>query len=234
MKTSEKIKKAQKKDIEKRHKRKSVDLQFAHNKIVLLIAFFALVALAVAWLLDVAGIAFWSSIVANIFAGLITGLVICLIAGTKQITIAKLESQKSFLETLSGKIKEFQTLYNELLRRPFTQYDGTEELFDFIYDVGAHANWVNDFILQGSFDELLALNPREYCKEMGYDAFDLADTYEELHINLYGVDVDCPTKKHILQYFEKVEKALRGLNNSAFHKIQEIDSQLEKIKYSLF
>lgn len=88
---------------------------------------------------------FWSSIFANIFAGLITGLVICLIAGSKQRTIAELESQQNFLIELSAKIKEFQSLYHELLKKQFTQFDGNEEFFNFIYDVGSHANWVNDY-----------------------------------------------------------------------------------------
>ena len=222
------------KSIAERHKRRNIDFRFPHIKIVGIISLLAVGSIIAAWVLDDMSIPFWSSILANIFAGLVTGLVICLISGTKQIAIAKLESRKNFLTELNTKITEFQNLYNELLRKQFSQYDGSVELFDFIYDVGSHANWVNDYILQGSFDEMLALDPREYCKEMGYDAFALVDVYEELHQNLYSVDTDCPTKKEIVQYFAEVEKALRGLKNTVYHRQHEIDAQLEKIKYSLF
>ena len=230
---SNKNKKASRKNVD-RHKRKKMDLSLPHNKVALGATLIALGSLLISWKLDSCGISFWSSIFANIFAGLITGLVICLIAGKKQRTIAELESQQNFLIELSAKIKEFQSLYHELLKKPFAQFDGNEELFNFIYDVGSHANWVNDYILQGSFNEQLAIDPTEYCKEMGYDALALADEYEKLHVNLYSVDVDNPTKKQIIQYFDEVEKALRSLGGAVYHKQQSINLQLERIKYSQF
>ena len=140
-----------------------MDLSLPHNKVALGATFIALGSLLISWKMDSCGISFWSSIFANIFAGLITGLVICLIAGRKQRTIAELESQQNFLVELSAKIKEFQSMYHELLRKQFAQFDGDEELFNFIYDVGSHANWVNDYILQGSFNEHLAIDPTTNC-----------------------------------------------------------------------
>lgn len=226
-------KKRNRKNID-RHKRKKMDLSLPHNQVALGATLIAIGSLLISWKLNSLGIAFWSSIFANIFAGLITGLVICLIAGRKQRTIAELESQQNFLIELSLKIKEFQSVYHELLKKQFAQFDGNEELFNFIYDVGSYANWVNDYILQGSFNEQLAIDPTEYCKEMGYDALALADEYEQLHVNLYSVDVDNPTKKQIIQYFDEVEKALRSLGGAVYHKQQSINLQLERIKYSQF
>lgn len=145
------------KSIDERHKRRTLDFSFPHIKIVFVITATALLSLIASIALDLFDIPFWSSILANIFAGLLTGLVICLVSGTKQIAITKLEAEVGFLNTLDTKIKDFQNLYHELLTKPFQKYDDTEELFVFIYDVGAHANWVNEYILQGSFDERLAL-----------------------------------------------------------------------------
>ena len=220
--------------ITKQLKCKRTIYSFPHNKVVLGIVFLAIGSLIISWQLDAWKVSFWSSIFANIFAGLITGLVICLISGRKQRTIAELESQLNYLEELKTKIRKFQELYNELLKMQFSQYNGDEKLFDFIYDVGSHANWVNDFILQGSFNEMLAIKPTEYCKKMGYDALGLAEAYEDLHINLYNIDVENPTKKQIIKYFETVEKALRLLGGAVYHKQQGIKVQLEKIKYSRF
>ena len=222
------------KSIEERHKRRTLDFSFPHIKIVFVIAVSALLSLIASIALDHFDVPFWSSILANIFAGLLTGLVICLVSGTKQIAITKLESEVGFLNTLDTKIQDFQNLYNELLRKPFKKYDDTEEMFVFIYDVGSHANWVNEFILQGSFDERLALEPVKYCKQMGYDSRALAKDYEDLHDNLRCIDVDCPTKKEILAYFDVVVKALRGLRNAVNLRQTVIEAQLERIKYSLF
>lgn len=218
----------------KRNKHRRIVLHFPHNRIVLGIVILAMGSLILSWQLDVWKINFWASVFANIFAGLITGLVICLISGSKQSTIAELESQKAFLDELKAKIIDFQDLYNELLKMQFSVYDGDLELFDFIYDVGSRANWVNDYILQGSFNEMLTFNPVEYCKEMEYDALALADVYNDLHVNLYSVDVENPTKKQIIQYFETVEKNLRLLGGAVYHKQQGIKAQLEQINYSRF
>lgn len=228
-----KIEKDEKKRLAKRHKRNVIDFSFAHIKTAGVIGLLAIIALVLAATLYCSN-PFLSSIAANIFAGLITGLVICLISGNKTIAIAQLENQKSFLTELAQKIKEFQTLYAELLKKSFVQFDGDKELFDFIYDVGCHASWINDFILQGSLDPMRSFNPLEYCKEMEYDAFSLVEAFDELHTNLHDIDIECPTKKQIIAYFDNIEKALRKLNSAVYYEQKRIDLQLEKIRYSVF
>lgn len=225
---------SKKKSISERHKRNVWDIGLLHIKIVCGIAAIAIFSLIVSLVLENLKNSFWSAIFSNIFAGLLTGLVICIISGTKQVASAKLEAEAGFLDALDAKIKGFQNLYDELRWKSFRIFDGTEELFDFIYDVGAHANWVNDYILQASFDEHLALEPIAYCKKLGYNAIELSKVYEDLHNNLYGVDVNYPTKKRILSYFGVVEKALRGLKDSVELRKKQIDAQLENMKYSLF
>lgn len=177
---------------------------------------------------------FVSSIFANIFAGLLTGLILFLISGTKQILIAQLMSKKHFLEELVSKIKQYQQAYSDLRSMKFAHYDGSIQLFDFIYDTGSFANWINEFILQSSFDKTLAFKPMEYCKEnLNYDAFALIDTYQELHDKLYLVDVETPSKKEILQYFEEIDKKIRGLNSAAHQTIRDIDVRLQAINRSI-
>jgi len=53
-------------------------------------------------------------------------------------------------------------------------------------------------------------------------------------VNLYSIDVENPTKRQIIQYFDNVEKALRSLGGAVYHKQQSINLQLERIKYSQF
>ena len=105
----------------------------------------------------------------------------------------------------------------------------------FIYDTGACANGINEFILQSSFDKKLAFSPREYCKKkFQYDAYALVDAYEELHINLYEVDIQYPSKKEILGYFDVVDKEIRKLNSAVYQELQEIDIRLEGISRAIF
>lgn len=143
-------------------------------------------------------------------------------------------SKKHFLEELVSKIKQYHQAYSDLRSMKFTHYDGSTELFDFIYDTGSFANWVNDFILQASFDETLAFKPMEYCKKaLNYDALALTDAYQELPDKLYLVDIECPSKKEILQYFEVTNKELRGLNSAAHQAIRDIDVRLQAINRSI-
>ena len=170
-----------------------------------------------------------ASILANIFAGLLTGLIICLISGIKHIYVARLKNRKNWLEHIRQMIGDYNNLFHELVNKQFTSYNGDETLFNFIYDVGSHANWVNDDILQSTFDQLLSFNPREYCKKyLEYDAYALADDFSELHDNLYKVDINCPSKKEILRYFEKVHKCLMRLYSNAYRQLQDISIRLEE------
>lgn len=208
---------------------------FPHLWLAGIILILAIVTLLASMYLDYSENKFWSSICANIFAGLLTGLILCLIAGTKQVFVGGLTSKKHYLETLNSKIKEYYQQFHELRARRFPVFDGSEELFGFIYDTGACANGINEFILQSSFDKKLAFSPREYCKKkFQYDAYALADAYEELHINLYEVDIQYPSKKEILGYFDVVDKEIRKLNSAVYQELQEIDIRLEAINRAIF
>ncbi len=75
---------------------------------------------------------YWSTLAGNIFAGLITGMVISLIAGTKQIYIVKQEMLHSWLAELHKQIMDFYEMRNKFLRRDY----GDMAREDFIYDMG--------------------------------------------------------------------------------------------------
>ena len=138
---------------------------YPHLWIALIITAFFVIALLVSIYLNNIDEKFWSSICANIFAGLLTGLIICLISGIKHVNASNLKSKKVYLEEVKSKLSEYMQFYNELLHKNFIKYDDTTELFDFIYDVGARANWVNSFIMQSTFNELLPFDGCEYCKK---------------------------------------------------------------------
>ena len=203
---------------------------YPHLWVALTITVLFIIALLTSIYLNNNGEVFWSSICANIFAGLITGLIICLVSGIKQISSSNLKSQKAYLEELKSKLREYIQYYNELLHKKFTQYDDSTELFDFIYDVGSRANWVNSFVVQSTFNELLPFDGCEYCKKkLSYDAMALSEEFEALHDNLYNVYIECPTKKGIIEYFSTVDHELKKLNGAVCSAIREIDIKLETL-----
>lgn len=205
-------------------------VSYPHLWIALIITAFSVIALLVSIYLNNIDEKFWSSICANIFAGLLTGLIICLISGIKHVNASNLKSKKVYLEEVKSKLSEYMQFYNELLHKNFIKYDDTTELFDFIYDVGARANWVNSFIMQSTFNELLPFDGCEYCKKkLSYDAEGLAEEFQTLHDKLYNVDIKCPTKKEIIEYFSTVDYELKRLNGAVCSAIKELDVKLEML-----
>lgn len=61
-----------------------------------------------------------SSILANIFAGLLTGLIICMISGVKQFYVARLKNRKNWLEHIRQMIGDYNDLFDELINKQFT------------------------------------------------------------------------------------------------------------------
>ena len=194
----------------------------------------AAVSLLVSFSLHKNGQEYLSSVLANIFAGLVTGLIICLLSGVKQFYIAKLKNKKIWLEVICSMIGDYKNQFHELLTKPFTMFNGDEELFAFIYDVGACANAVNEHILQSTFDKRLSFNSCNYCKKyLHYDAVTLSDDYNQLHMDLYEIDINQPSKKEIIQYFSKIDRNLKQLNSNAIQQIKDIDVRLHVIEQSI-
>ena len=177
---------------------------------------------------------YWASILGNISAGLITGLVICLISGFKHISETILISKKTWLQKLQKQIQEYTRSFHKLACTNFSSYNGDESLFSFIYDTASRANWVNSEILQSSYNKTLSFNPRQYCKKhFDYDAYSLSDLFDELHDNVYLIDVNYPTKEKIMEYFEKVNSEMNKLNHAIYSAIVEIDIRLSMLEKTI-
>lgn len=172
---------------------------------------------------------YWSTLAGNIFAGLITGMVISLIAGTKQIYIVKQEMLHSWLAELHKQIMDFYEMRNKFLRRDY----GDMAREDFIYDMGAHANWANDFILQGTFDKKLPFDPERYCKNnYGYDVMVYRDRLNELKETI-SYSTDQLNQKEVLDLFKPVYDGLHKLNSDVCRDMNSIEIKIAAAKRSL-
>ena len=219
--------------IRKRTKKLKLWFSLPHLWVSIIIFLMSLIAIGWSVYLNYIENDYWSSMLANIGGGLLTGLILCLVSGIKQFSIARLRSKEIFLNNIKSKIAEYDAQYCELYEKPFCRHTDIEGLFDFIYETGSLANWVNEYILQASFDELWAVNPREYCKRLGYDAYALTDKYEALHQNLYLIDVNNPSKKEILSYFDDVNTEQRQLNRIIYHELKVLALKIETINRTI-
>lgn len=210
-------------------------LLFPHILAGIIILMLAILSLRHSYLLMTNGQDYWSSVFANISAGLITGIVICLVGGIKQITIMKTQLKIQWLDEMGKKLSEFFDHYHKFYELGSQKLSGdSEELFNMIYDIGCRANWVNEAVIQSSFDKRLLFNPQKYCKKhLKYDADALASDFEELHENLKMLDIDCTSSRQILQHFDKVKHHLQHLSREIWREKQALQVRLSRMQSTL-
>lgn len=210
-----------------------VTFSFSHIWICLIIAASAAGMLFVSWLYKDSQ-PFWSSICANIFAGLVTGLVICLVGGVKQVSNMYMLSKREWLQNLAELMKVYLNDYHKMIRLHFDRFDGDQELFDFYYDMSIHASNINVEIHQGAFNRTLPFDPDQYCrKEFGYDSVAMSEKFDNLHAYVEMIEIDCPSSKEIAQQFETVNSELRKLNSAVYGAIRDLDVRLADIQKTI-
>lgn len=210
-------------------------LLFPHISTGLIILMLAILSLRYSYSLMKNGQDYWSSVFANISAGLITGIVICLVGGIKQITIMKTQLKIQWLDEMEKKISEFFKYYHKLRELMSQKHGGnSEELFNMIYDVGCRANWVNEAVIESSLDERLLFNPQKYCKKhLKYDADALISDFKELHEDLVMLDIDSTSSRQILQCFDKVYDHLHHLAGKIWREKRALQVRLSRIQSTL-
>lgn len=207
---------------------------FPHIWICLIIVLLAIITLCVSYYFHINNQSYLSSIFANTSAGLITGLIVCLVSGVKQISKTGIISRKSWLEHISEMLKEYMEYYNKLRFAKFERINGDKELYDFIYDTAAHANWINEEIIHNSYSNEVPFDTMKYFKKcFGYDAETMADELIELREKLVCFDIIDGSKKDVLQYFNKVNCTLRKLNSAIYSEIKEKNIRLSEINRTI-
>ena len=104
---------------------------------------------------------FWSSLCSNVFAGLLTGLVLALLSGTKQIYIAKEEEKYHWLQGLEKCLLEYLPLRSKLMRNEFD----TMKRDEFIYDILCIGNYVYEYIGYSRENKAIGFDVIQYCHE---------------------------------------------------------------------
>lgn len=210
-----------------------VILSFSHIRICLIIVAAAAIMLFISWVIKDAQ-PFWSSVFANVFAGLVTGLVICLIGGVKQISIVRMQSKKEWLQNLTELLKVYLNDYHQMTRLHFDRFDGKQETFNFYYDMSIHASNINVEIHQGVFNKALSFDPDQYCrKTFGYDSVAMGEKFDALHAYVEMIEIDCPGSKEIAQQFATVHSELRKLNSAVYGVIRDLDVRLADIQKTI-
>lgn len=104
-------------------------LQMPHIIAALIIFGLAIISLVIS-ILTIESSPYLSSLIANIFAGLITGLIIYLLSAIKSITVFKIECQIKFLKGITLKCNEYFQMYSKM-RLKKNSFNNTDEYYDY-------------------------------------------------------------------------------------------------------
>lgn len=167
---------------------------------------------------------FLSSVLSNVFAGLVTGIAICLISGIKNTFNYYTECKIAFLKELHSECLKFINMYRELTSKANRQTNSDDNLFDEIYDVLCQGNNVDAMISQSQFDKAKAFNPYKFFKQdMNYDAIEHMKANETLREKVLLIDGAAISGKELVELFFDMEKNIFKLNSQILVKIKEYE-----------
>ena len=181
-------------------KRKITKLQiwfsFPQVKLFCAIALLTVVALFAAVVIQDA---FWSSIASNVFAGLLTGLVLALLSGTRQIYLARQEEQLNWLEGLLSTLQKYTRIHQNLVRNKGKD----EDRFNCAYDILCIGNEAIEYLRWNPDNKTLGFDPYVYCKQnYGIDLNVMKEHSQNLHERL--INEDFPVDNHSVCVFAKM------------------------------
>lgn len=206
---------------------------FPHIWICGVLVLVSIIAIYISWKLQDSD-SFISSIFANIFAGLVTGLAICLISGVKQISILQMQGKRAWLVELAQMLKIYLGDYHKLIQYKFDKFNGNHDDFIFFYDMSIHASDINAFVAQSSFNKTLAFNPHKYSlSNLGYDAAKMGEKFDLLHEKVEMIEIDLPSSRAIEGYFKEIHPDLRKLNSAVYSAIRDLDVRLSDIQKTI-
>ena len=196
--------------------------QLPHFWTIIILIVLAIISLIVSYNLQ-ENYPFSSAVFSNVFAGLVTGIAICLISGLKSFSQYNIEKQISWLNQLHDMIMDFNKAHRALLSRDLSK---AEKLFDEIYDVLCLGAAVNSFISQGQFNKALPFNPYSYsAKKLNYDTLEYEEKFSLIRDDIIELDVEHVTKRKIIDLFQDMERPLLLLNGRVLAKTKELETK---------
>ena len=174
---------------------------------------------------------FASSMFSNVFAGLVTGIAISLLAGMKAVYFAFLEGRYKWLEDTHRMILDFINIHRELI----TAHELSDEEYDVkAYDTGSYANWVNDRIMQGTYDRTKWIDPPKYfLKKYNYDCMVMNKTLYDFRDYLFSISGDCTKRKECLKELEPIKSAMMSLNSMILDDMRLIEVKIASAKKAI-
>lgn len=165
-----------------------------------------------------------SSVLANVFAGLITGIAICLISGSKNLFNYKTEKLIAFLNEVHTECLAFLNDYQAILIKVSNTNKPRDGLSKEIYDVLCKGNDIDCIISQSRYDKTLPFNSYLFfVKDMDYDAAEQRKMNDMLRERVLLINEETVTVKEFNDLFSEMQRRVWLLNKKTFSKIKELE-----------
>jgi hypothetical protein len=197
--------------------------------ISLIILTFAIISMFMSIILNNNGNTFGSSIFSNIFAGLITGFAITVMSNVKSTYLALLEAKRIWLEETHKMIMDFIDTHHQLYS---SQKLSNDERYNLAYDVICRANWVNDRIIQGTFNKVKWFDTSNYfLHKYKYDSLAVSNIMYKCRENV--MNIGFLEKKKTITIFEDIYKLMLRLNHMILDDINTINIKIVSSRKSI-
>lgn len=172
---------------------------------------------------------FWSSVLSNIFAGLVTGLVLFLLSGTRQIHLARLEERINWLKGLEHILLKYMPLHMTFVHK----HPKGEERFNDLYDILCDGNIALEYLRWDPDNKKLGFDPLQYCeKEYGIKIAQMTEHSEALHDRLrYETLPD--DDRDAWEWFKPFDQDLHQLYNAVRQDIESSEIRLASFRRSI-
>ncbi len=167
---------------------------------------------------------FLSSICANIFAGLITGLVISLISLVKGMSLYITQNKIKWLKMIHNQSLEFLSESKKMYFSKNTDFLTPEEKYDKIYDLLCLGNEICVSISQGQYYDIYPFDTYKFSKKnLKFDAIEQQKNNLELREQIINLDILVIDSIDLKELFQAMETAIFSLNVNVLDKIKQLE-----------
>ena len=194
----------------------------------------AMVLLFISWILFKLNYEYLCSICSNVFAGLFTGLVLCLVGGSKQKELKDLQIRLEWLIGISTELKLVMEEYYRLQRIHFDRFNGDRNLYSYFYDLDTRIKDIHNEVTNNRQNNGFGQSAILFCSEqLGYNPEEMEKKLKDLHCFVEHIDIDCPSSNDIYNKFKEVHIPLRAFRHEVVKCITLTKEELSEIERSI-
>lgn len=202
--------------------------EFPHTKLFFILLLSGFISLLLSILFNIHELEYVSSFLANLSAGLFTGLVICIVAGSKTSYLQNIEEKRDWFFHLHEKILDFR---NQWYSYTTAKFDNHDDEHDFVYDMICYLSWVIQEIQQSQFDKTRSFNGYELItNHYNYNVDEQSKKLLDLRDHILYEDWN---KQDILDRIKPLNHEIMLLNGKLMDSIKEINIKTSKCNKSL-